>query len=375
MLRSLYITLQFLFLFTQIQAQELKKLWVHEEILKCASLTMDAMYKWDFERADSLLIDYKELMPNHPSLPLFHAMDMYWKSTPFDYYDDDKMSEFFGYLDDCIDKCEVIIDKDKNDNEAVFFLLLARSLKARAYNYSGSTWKAVSEAKQVYSLTRYSIKHIQEFDEFNFSAGVYNYYREFYPESHPIYKPFLSFFPSGNKELGIEQLTTAMNYSIFTNAEAEKYLMWIYSHDNNLKATEIAYNIFDKYSNNEWYLFDALLVLSRFNLLNDSIAVSKINQLSNSNSDFYNCAGFLIDAIRLYQANEIENSFDKFKAVENEFPQLSTQQKYLEAPLYAYLYSIYKIKRDPVNSKKYYKLALNTTYGEMIIDAIEQSHQ
>jgi len=58
--------------------------------------------------------------------------------------------------------------------------------------------------------------------------GLYNYYAEKIPEDFPFVKPFLLFFPSGNKRLGIQQLRASAAKGRYTNYEAMYQLARIY---------------------------------------------------------------------------------------------------------------------------------------------------
>ncbi|NLR94745.1 MULTISPECIES: hypothetical protein [Flammeovirga] len=367
MLRRLYLTLQFLFLFTTLNAQSYKLLWQNEEALRLAEETMDQMYHWNFVKTDSLLSVYEDLMPKHPSLPLLKAMRVYWDITPFDYQNEDQIDKMFTYLDDCVELCEDRLDEQEDDEESIFFMLLAKSIKARTYNYIGSTWKAVSEARSVYSLTRVGMTLTDSLPEFNFSSGIYNFYREFYPEKHPIYKPFLSFFPPGDKTKGIEQLTNAMKTGVFTSAESHRYLMWIYLHIEDQQSIDLAKDLMSKYQENQWFIYESLLVMSGFDALNDSNAVEKISVLQVSTDSFYILAGQMIEGMRFYEMHDYDEAKKMLLGVEEDLTHLTTRQNYIKPFLYAYLTTIFEIEGDQNNRKKYYKKASQADFGDQVM--------
>ena len=62
------------------------------------------------------------------------------------------------------------------------------------------------------------------YSDFYFFTGVYNYYREAYPEAYPVYKPLALLFPKGSKTKGLEDLLIASKNSIFLKAEAFSFL-------------------------------------------------------------------------------------------------------------------------------------------------------
>lgn len=370
MLRSLYLTLQFLILFTSIEAQESIKLWDNKDALTCASSIMDALYKCEIETADSLLLQYHGIMGNHSSFSLLKAMNTYWSKSPFDYENDEDLDLLFEDLDQCISVATLSYESNENNYESVLFLLLARSVKARAYNAQGSTWKAVSEAKQVYTLTRVGMKNVNNFSEFKFSTGIYNYFREFFPEARPIYRPFLSFFPSGDIELGITQLEEAKNNSIFTSAEAQRYLMWIYTRKKNLEAKEIAYDFLENYADNGLFTFESLLTLNFFGELNGEEVLPYIHSLEDSDREIFKVGGKMMYGIYYFNKGDYSQSKKYLVDAEVGLNNMKNRQKYIDSPLYAYLYALNVLEGNESQSRYYEKKAEDTAYGNKIIDHI-----
>ena len=56
--------------------------------------------------------------------------------------------------------------------------------------------------------------------EFYYTTGLYNYYREQYPESHPGYKTVVWVLAGGDKEKGLQLLHKASKEALFTKTEA-----------------------------------------------------------------------------------------------------------------------------------------------------------
>ena len=63
------------------------------------------------------------------------------------------------------------------------------------------------------------------YPDFYFFTGLYNYYREAYPEAHPIYKVLAFLFPRGDREKGSAELQNAGANSIMLKAEAYSFLV------------------------------------------------------------------------------------------------------------------------------------------------------
>lgn len=165
------------------------------------------------------------LIPDHPVVPLMRGMAILWSNIPT------ISPELFGEMESKLDSAIFLarqIDPELEQPEMIFFAMSAHGLLAEYYADQDFTMKAMGEANRAYSLLREGFDLVDEFPEFLFTTGLYNYFIVKYPEKHPIYKPFLWFFKSGNKELGLEQLEVASKTSILTDVEAHVYLSYIY---------------------------------------------------------------------------------------------------------------------------------------------------
>ena len=110
----------------------------------------------------------------------------------------------------------------------IFFAMSAHGLLGEYYADKGYIMKAVGEGYNAYTLLKKGFDFVDEYPEFLFATGLYNFFRESYPEKYPVYKPLVMFFHDGNKELGISQLKRATETAILTKVEAFVYLSYIY---------------------------------------------------------------------------------------------------------------------------------------------------
>ena len=121
---------------------------------------------------------------------------------------------------------------------------------------------------------------MEEFNEFYFSTGLYNYYIEAYPEAHPVYKPLLSFMQDGNKNLGLRQLDHAINHTVFLKVEAMLFMSLIqlkYEDDLNTAAI-YAERLNNEYPRNIFYqghLVTILLHQHRYSQVDRTVASMK----------------------------------------------------------------------------------------------------
>jgi predicted Zn-dependent protease len=115
----------------------------------------------------------------------------------------------------------------------------------------------------MYKKTKEGKELKDQFVEFYFSTGLYNYYIEAYPEAHPVYKPLLAFMQKGDKELGLEQLNYAINQTVFLKVEAILFMSLIqlkYEKDLN-SAAIYARRLHQDYPNNTYYQGHLLTIL------------------------------------------------------------------------------------------------------------------
>ena len=82
--------------------------------------------------------------------------------------------------------------------------------------------------------------------------GIYNYYAAVIPDEYPMIKPLMLFFPSGDKEKGIEQLNNAAFNGKYAKYEAQYFLMTLYfTYENNAyKADEYAETLTKEFPDN-----------------------------------------------------------------------------------------------------------------------------
>ena len=82
-------------------------------------------------------------------------------------------------------------------------------------------------ASTTYPLIRRSFDYTSVFPDFYYFTGLYNYYREAYPETYPVYRPIAFLFPRGDRQKGIADLVICAKTSIELKAEAYVVLSWI----------------------------------------------------------------------------------------------------------------------------------------------------
>jgi tetratricopeptide (TPR) repeat protein len=230
--------------------------------------SMQHLYNLEVEESLRYAEKLKALLPDHPAYPLIQALNIRWSEAPLD-VKSEKFQVLQNYLFQALEASEKMLKKDENNAEAQFLALASHGLLAMFYAEEGSYMKAASEAKDAYGYLKDGMDRTKEYPDFYFSTGLYNYYREAYPELHPVYKPFIWFFKKGDKQQGLQQLQKARESSIFMQAEAGLYLQHIYLRYelNPQAAIPVSKDLIDKYPKNLIFRSDyveALLEAGRY---------------------------------------------------------------------------------------------------------------
>lgn len=257
---------------------------------------LDKLYNYEFKEADAFFNKVKTKYPQHPVTPLISALQVQWQNLPIE-KNPKAVSIYMSLLEKCQTLAEPMLDDPNKKAEATFFLLASHGYITLAYTYRKEPMKAANEARKAYGYMKDGFGMMERNPEFYFTSGLYNYYRIQYPETHPIVKPLVIFFESGNKKLGLSQLELAVQKSVFSRMEAAYYFMNV-----NLKY-ELNYNkafiyadlLHDKYPNNPIYLMrytETLVMMGKF-----EEAITKIHILRKINSPVYQIAANLFDGL------------------------------------------------------------------------------
>jgi tetratricopeptide (TPR) repeat protein len=206
-----------------------------------ASQGIKQIYDLQFPKAEEtfrrLMADY----PDHPAGRFFLAMIDWWKilvDADVESFDD----LFFQKLEDVIYQCDDLLKKNPQDVDALFFKGGAIGFRGRLRAFRESWIKAADDGREALPIVERASKLDPNNLDVQLGFGIYNYYASVIPNEFPLLKPLMIFFPKGDKQKGIEQLTnTAMNGK-YAKYEARYFLMTLYfTYENDaFKAGEFA---------------------------------------------------------------------------------------------------------------------------------------
>ena len=240
------------------------------------------IYNFQFDQARAIYRRIKHSFPEHPIPFLFRGLITYWENYPL-LPESAARQSFENDMYACIRLCE---EDCPPAYEAEFLManLSARGLLLLFYADNEISIEVFSVAATTYKHVKRAFDFQSTYQDFYFITGLYNYYREAYPEAHPIYKPVALFFPKGDKQAGLRELNLAANHAIFLKAEAHSFLSGIYiSFENNFQqAYHFSKSLHELFPANIQYLtvyIKNLLLIKKYDeaeaIINESVDVSQ----------------------------------------------------------------------------------------------------
>lgn len=193
---------------------------------------IDQIYSIKFEQAEYTFQNLKNNFPSDPAGIFFLTMIDWWRillNTTNEKYDD----RFLKKLNDIIEKCDLILEKDPNNVEVLFFKGGAIGFRGRLRALRHSWLKAADDGRLALPIIKKVTSLKPNYYDAIFGLGIYNYYASILPDKYPILKPFMLFMPSTDKDEGIRQVKLTAEKGKYAKYEANYFLMLIYFTDEN----------------------------------------------------------------------------------------------------------------------------------------------
>ncbi len=226
-----------------------------KEIHKTIKSGLDTTYNFEFEAAKKIYEEIKAKYPDHPAYDFLMASQLYWEMFCNDNYKE-QSGNYFNYLQQSLNKSAKFLQKDPKDIEGLFSTMAVESSSALYFAERGENMKCLGHAKRAYVAMKEGFTLKEKYVDFYFSTGLYDYFVVQYPESNPVYKPFMVFFAKGNKSRGITELEHAAKHGVFSTTEAIHYLATIYLkyEANDEKALIYTQQLATKYPDNYYFI-------------------------------------------------------------------------------------------------------------------------
>jgi hypothetical protein len=272
------------------------------------------VYNFRFDKAGEVYREISQSYPGHPTTYLFKGMKTYWENYPLLPTSLGCVS-FEEDMRNCIQLCE---KKHNPDYEAEFLLanLCARGFLLLFYSDNDLNVEVFPLATSTYQYVRRAFDFNSAYSDFCFFTGLYDYYREAYPEAHSTYKALAFLFPKGDKAKGLKNIKVAAENSIFLKAESYSFLSAIFlSFENNyLQASQYSKALHELYPENLQYLAEYiknLLLVKEYDeaerLMNHSI-VSITNSFFQAQIAIFNG---IIQEKKYHEYNKAQQFYNK----------------------------------------------------------------
>jgi tetratricopeptide (TPR) repeat protein len=327
-------------------------------LIKRMNRTIDLIYNFDFDIANLEIDTLENQLGDHPATHLLKSMIFYWRDRPFK-EDTDNYLEYQSELETAIELATSFQQNEDLYEEAEFYVLAGYGLLTDLYNGIGHKMKAIGSAKKAYNSLKEGFELKEKFPDFYFSSGVYNYYREKFPELHPFYKTFMWVFVNGDMDLGLDQLRVASEEGVFTQREALIYLFHIYLRYENKPDLALPYSriLVERFPGN--YRFKCLYIESLI-YNNDSISGEMIDSLLNHDDVFYQLAGNLFSGLICEKQEKFEVARDFLKTALEKYEEMGRDDWHYLSLIYTGMARLAIDQEDNQKARKYYKLALKT---------------
>ena len=209
------------------------------------------IYSIKFTEAEKTFQILQKEYPTHPAGRFFFAMIDWWKIILSE-EDEEKDERFYEKIEDVVDFCDKILDKDPKNVDALFFKGGAIGFRGRLRVMRESWFKAADDGREALPLVETASKLDPDNVDVKLGFGIYNYLAAVIPEKYPIVKPVMIFFPSGDKELGLKQLKEAASVGKYSKYEARYILVtFFYYFESDMNSAELyARQLMDSFPDN-----------------------------------------------------------------------------------------------------------------------------
>ncbi len=369
-MRNLFFYLFFMSIsLTQIplSAQILKD----EAAKQLSSQILNNIYNFNFTHAKNQIEQLEKKYAKHPVIPFLRAYLISWQYLPleksmpqFTYYNQ--------YLQLSVNYAKKRVDASADDLEGNYFLMMTYGLLAMFEAESGDFMQSVGYGKKSYSYMKKGFGQESNYPDFHFSSGLYKYYAVQYPETHPIAKPFMIFFPGGNKTQGLWHFQQAAQFSQFSKTESKIYMASIYAkyEKNFVQFLNYAQQLINQYPRNPFFwtkYCEALIHVGRY-----AEAEIYLPRFNSHTENMYASANHLFKGIiqeKYYKSDIKAEAFYKKVVQAGKYDKKYTIDYYAFA--YAGLARIAHRKSDTKSAKDHYKNAKKIAQYESLITEID----
>ncbi|MEW6195771.1 MAG: tetratricopeptide repeat protein [Bacteroidota bacterium] len=196
--------------------------WVrHDSLVKAG---VNQIYGIEFDKAEKTFDAVVKEYPTHPSGKFFKAMITWWRIL-LDLDNESMDEKFYDQLEECIDMCDDILDENEKSVDAMFFKGGSLGFRGRLLAIRESWFDAALDGKEGLALVFDAYKANPKNVDIQLGFGIYHYYADVIPQRYPVVKPFMVFFPKGDKTRGLKELENVAWNGRYALLESRYFLM------------------------------------------------------------------------------------------------------------------------------------------------------
>ena len=196
-----------------------------EQLKKNVGIVFKQIYDYRLLSADSSISVFEAEQPNHPVWSLLRANLIWWQILSGGIEDDKLKKKFIYHLNESKDKAKNFLE---DEDEAAFSLIIVNAFRTRFDLLNNNYLTAASYLNACIDDISDSFGREEEYEPFYLTSGLYYYFMQKAHEDYAIMRPYLFFFPDGDKQKGMDfLLKCSTSDDIFLREESTYFLMRI----------------------------------------------------------------------------------------------------------------------------------------------------
>ncbi len=284
------------FLFSQNNPSTKRVDW--EKVHNITITGIDALYNFKFKEAEEKFDEVIKIAPADPRGHFFKAMIYHYRYTFLRVRTD--FDKFIQLSDNVIDAAEKVLDKDKKNSNALFYLGGIYGYRGIVRSQENQIVRAVWDGRKGYSYLEDAIEANLNNHDAEMGLGMFNYFVSRIPSSFRWMIKIMGF--NGDRQKGLEQLERAATKGTYAKNEAKWWLSQFYvAEEQPERAFKFLDQLSNKYAQNPFYVQrygnillywlrradEAIVVLKKAIIIQNSEAERFISASYSSLSDAY----------------------------------------------------------------------------------------
>ena len=196
-------------------------------VVERATEGLEHLYGMRFVEATQTFAEIDQRYPRHPIGPFLRALNTWWEIL-LDLSDTSHDAKFFAQMDDVIARSDAMLKRDRDNFDATFFKGAALGMRGRLRSNRGEWFKAAMDGKRAMDYVLEVARRDPQNHDYVFGKGLYDYFAAVIGDRYTFAKPLMVFFPRGDRERGLAELTRAARHGRFIQTEAAYFLLQIY---------------------------------------------------------------------------------------------------------------------------------------------------